>query len=299
MPLFYRIFLWFKRRLGREKFQARIELAIRLTLSGNKPTLESVLRRVMARSGAPPSPEALKAALDGMVSIYAQTMACMAMDRPEAQERAQGVRLDLLPVLRRLQDKKRGVILAGPHFGNVNVGITALGLAGVPLHVVFISGAPYRQAGRQFGVKVFDLGQSAAACVAALARNEVVLLYTDLDFFPGNRTADFFGAPIRPPHGPARLSLYTGAPILPVYFIHEKQKARFVADEAIFPENKSVPELEAAILRSMERFIARHPDHWWLCKDIWDLEAVDRENRRRRNRLELYRKLSAWLPRLS
>ena len=113
--------------------------------------------------------------------------------------------------------------------------ILGLARAGLPVHVMIsyvtpqlrtVEGAP--------GLRFTDFTTGAKHYLDALARNELVLLYTDMDFFPGGRTADFFGAPCHPPHGAARLAQAAGAPILPVYAVKEGARHRLCCDEAIW-----------------------------------------------------------------
>ena len=173
--------------------------------------------------------------------------------------------------------------------------ILGLARAGLPVHVMIsyvtpqlrtVEGAP--------GLRFTDFTTGAKHYLDALARNELVLLYTDMDFFPGGRTADFFGAPCHPPHGAARLAQAAGAPILPVYAVKEGARHRLCCDEAISPEGASQEALENAILRSQERFIGRYPSHWLIFHDPWDLEERVRTARSQLRSLISISSVAEW-----
>lgn len=296
LPFILILARWFRRRAGPEKFARIVNNSLALALPSMKPILERVLNRIASHCGKPLGPGQIDAIIAQKAALKAANVIFLAMESDEMEAEAKKARLELLPVLRRLLNQQKGVILAGPHFGDTALSLLALGLSGVPITVLFINAQPYRVGLARYGIQALDLGESAAACVAALSRNEVVLLYADLDFFPGGRTSDFFGAPMHPPHGPARLAQYTGAPLLPFYPIYERNRWRIACDAPIEPESKGQEELESLLLKSMERFISRHPDHWMMFRDPWDLKTIARENRRRLLLVRFYRKITAWWP---
>jgi phosphatidylinositol dimannoside acyltransferase len=276
--------------LGAEGFARTIAKALRADAS-NLARLRSILTRIAAFEGKPPDPERLQALVEGTLAIYARHMVSLfTLDAAHAKAWAKRTEFVLRGDLQRALDRKRGVILAGPHFGNMAAAMAALSSEGVPLHALFVSAGPYRWMA-DLGIKVIDLGDSAAACVRALNDNQVVLLFADIDFFPGGRTADFFGAPVRPPHGPARLALATGATILPFYPLETSGGRRLTCDREIRPEDLEQEAIENSLLRSMEARIAERPEHWVLMRDIWNLEEIDKSNQRQ---LALSARLRRW-----
>lgn len=282
-PLIFSAASLLDRLMGRRRYAAFLTSYYRLSLElmPQGRVFKNIFQRVLASGGRPPaSPERLNALLDGLARVYASNqLSLFTMDRAQAESAVKAMDLKLLPALAKLREAGKGVILSGPHFGNQVLAMTALAMSGVPVNVIFIYADPFRWA-EEYGLRVINLGEAALECLRALTRNEVVLLYTDLDYFPGGRTADFFGAPVRPPHGPARLSLASGAPILPVYALCHGEKHSYVCDKPIMPEGKSQEAIESALLRSQESFIAKYPDHWWNARDIWDMEETERQNAR-------------------
>ena len=294
-PYILRFVSWLARRLGRERF---LELQCRaygrsLAKGRQGAEVECVLRRVTRWAGREASPDELKAFAAELVWIYSDVHATVhLLDENPPERLLSRIELPLLPELERLRRGGKGVVLASPHFGNIALAMAGLVYSGVPLSAVLINAKPWRWVERS-GLKVVDLGSSAIDCVRALNRNEAVLLLNDLDFFPGGRTAEFFGAPVHPPHGPARLALACAAPILPVYAVHEGAgRYRLVCDKALSPEGATQEQLEDGILRSMESFIGRHPSQWWVFRDIWDLERADKLHQRRLLFLARWRRLT-------
>lgn len=291
-PLALAAYSWAGRRLGADGLRGLLETAYRLqfSLTGARGPLLSAYRRVMGREV--PSAEA-EAFLARLAARYADSMTSLyTLDQLSIEDRVSGVETPALEAIQALRRRGRGVILASPHYGNVPLALAALAARGVPMTVMFLHGGAYKWCEPAFGFKVTSLGESAADYWRALQANETVMAYSDLDFFPENRTAAFFGAPVRPPHGVARLALAAAAPVLPVYEVFEDGRHRVVADAPIEPEG-GAEAVEAALLRSMERFIAARPDHWLVLRDVWDIAAGDRLNKRMLASAALFRRFFA------
>lgn len=175
--------------------------------------------------------------------------------------------------LERLRAGGKGVILATPHFGDLFSAIYALGRLDAPVTVLML-GASWFGRRELPNLRFVELSDGAAQCLATLKANGLVLLYDDLDLFPGGRTGTLFGAPVFAPHGPARLALASGAPILPVYALWSPRGTTLAADDALDPDGAGQDELEASLLDSMERTIGRQPEQWILPYDLWDLDAM-------------------------
>jgi len=273
------------RLLGRPRLTRLLELLYRAALRAptRRRMLCDRLRRILEFNGRSADRAALDLLLRETAARLADGLAELVFE-PGPQEAKARADLGLLPELERLRRAGRGVILAGPHMSDQPLCVWALAAAGVPLNWVLLNAEPYVWTQRE-NLKIWSLGSAAAPCLAALARNEAVLLYSDLDFFPGGRTADFFGAPVRPPHGPARLALASGAPILPVYLVFREGRYRLECDRPLAVTADATQEsLEEGLLRAMERIISRYPAQWLLMRDNWDIAGTD---------LALHRQLAA------
>lgn len=294
-PFILRFFTWLARGLGREKFLQLQYSVYRASLGrgSQRAEVERLLSRVLRFTHREPSPSELQRLIDEMAWIFSDMLTTLYLIEPGALGGPlERIDLQALPELARLRQAGKGVILAGPHFGNVALAMAGLAQSSIPLTTILINADPYRWI-ESFGLHVVSLGEAAVDCVRALNANEAVLILADLDFFPEGRTADFFGAPMRPPHGAARLSLACGAPILPVYTVHQGAgRYRLECDKPIMPEpGSTIESLEERLLRSMEDYIGRYPSQWLVLRDIWDIERCDKLNARHLANLALWRSL--------
>lgn len=273
-PLVFRLCSLLDRLLGRRRYGRLVEWAARRLL--NKPATRRViagnLKRIYSHGGRELPAEQETRLIEEMSVLYARHQHALFVCDGDIADFLSEVDLDLLPVLEGLRREGRGVLLLTPHMGSLGLGMVALAEAGVPLTVQVINAEPYRWAERP-NLRFLSLAQSAAPCLKALNEGGVLLLYGDLEFFPGNETADFFGAPIRPPHGPIRLALAAQAPILPAYFVFRDGRHHFECDAPIRPD-VGLEEATRLYLKSMEARVARHPEQWFIGKDIWDMEGT-------------------------
>lgn len=272
---FYRVL---ERLLGNEGAAAFLrDCCVRfLALPRVRRIVEGNVRRIWVHSrGREATEKEIADSLSEMARILAaERLTAIELQRDPALC-AVPVELELLPRLEALRSEGHGVVLATPHFGDVKMLILGLARQGLPLHVMVNHAGPWLRTieAVQPNLRFTDFSTGAQYYLDALRRNEVVLLYTDMDFFPGGRTAVFFGAPCHPPHGPARLALASGAPLLPAYSVFKDGRHRLMCAEPLPAIGSSQEELEKGLLLSMEHFISRHPPHWLIFHDPWDLEA--------------------------
>lgn len=282
-PLEFLLYELLERLWGPERAAQVLEAVHLRQFQGLRPVLSANLRRIVeSTEGRVPSPQRIDALIAEMAGHHTRSQISICKSGRDPRAGAQGVSADLLPVLKNLLAKGQGVILSSPHFGDINALMALPVITGIPLTVVLLYARPYNPAaGRAFGLKMTTLGRSAAPCMAALRANEAVLLYSDLDFHPDGRRALFFGGDCAPPHGPARLALASGAPILPAYAVWKDGRRRLECDQPILigPES-SQEDIERRLLASMEAYIGRYPAQWLMLRDYWDMEASQRRNRR-------------------
>jgi KDO2-lipid IV(A) lauroyltransferase len=98
----------------------------------------------------------------------------------------------------------------------------------------------------------------------------------------GGVQAEFFGAPVRVPDGPARLALGTGAALVPAAFPRLRGAGPAVTTLADFSidttpsgdESADVARLTREILAAHERFIEARPDQWYMFRRMWPPAAA-------------------------
>lgn len=183
--------------------------------------------------------------------------------------------------LDQLLAERRGVILLTAHLGNWELGGGVLAQLGYPIHAVALwqpnpkLNALYQSYRVARGIKVIPLGHAARGCLAALRRGEIVALLCDRDYSPAMDTIELFGQPARLPHGPARLALATGAPLLMGFLVRVPGDTyEYVVGEPIQvdPTRDTVGSVMAQIVHQLECAVRAHSEQWYLFHDLWDIE---------------------------
>ncbi len=241
-----------------------------------------VLTRVLGHRGAAVDARELQALLAATATLYGETLVnlCLLCRPGSFMTPPRPIDLPLLPIIARLRERRKGVVLAIAHFGDLFMAVSALARQGLPVTAIFVDGGRYRWVEVE-KLRFVSLGAAAVPATRALAANELVMTYDDLPLFPEARTSNLFGAPVFPPNGAARLALAAGAPVLPIYSILENGRHRVEADAPILPEEASTQEaVEERLLRSLEKYIDRYPSHWMPFHDVWDLDVMRGRHRR-------------------
>ena len=182
----------------------------------------------------------------------------------------------------------KGVLLVTPHLGNWELGGIVLSWLGCGISVL-----TYREEDEALnrmrerfrarrGIKSIyidpqqDSLRSAVETIQALRRNEVVALLADRDSPTENVEVRFFGRKVRLPAGIGYLALLSGAPLVPVFVVLERDRRyvglvedpiRIVAGEG--DRAAAVQEGMQQLAAVFERYVARHPDQWYNFYPYW------------------------------
>jgi KDO2-lipid IV(A) lauroyltransferase len=184
----------------------------------------------------------------------------------------------------------RGVVLALPHMANYDLaGAWVTTTLGVPFTTVAERLKPEtlydRFVAYREGLGMEVLPHTGGAAFGALARRlragGMVCLVADRDLSASGIEVEFFGETARMPAGPARLSLQTGAPLLPVSLWYDETPVlRGRLHPPVEPPRTGTrAEKAAAMTQAMaDEFasgIAEHPEHWHMLQRLWlaDLQA--------------------------
>ena len=275
-PAIFRILEWLGGRLSARNLWRLFRytvIAFLLRTPRVRRAMRSYLRRILTYQEKPADAATIDRLISETGDFYSQTLVSISV-LPRLRPRlGELVSLELLPTLERLRALGKGVILATPHFGDLYLAIPALADSGIKLSALMLGAENFAWIGTE-NLSFIPIGSGALALLSALERNETALVFTDIDYFPGERTAELFGAPVYPPQGAARLSQASGAPVLPMYAVYERGRHRLRCGEPILPEEAADHEdIERRLLRSMEEFLGAHPAQWLVFQDLWDLKA--------------------------
>ncbi|MCL4545595.1 MAG: lysophospholipid acyltransferase family protein [Chloroflexi bacterium] len=170
--------------------------------------------------------------------------------------------------------KGHGAILAVPHMGNWDAAARVCSALGHPITVVANDdwAAHFARALRERpGVRVITRHRSARPLYAALRRNEAIGLVADLA--PIDVPAvhvEFAGQLALFPTGPVRLSLRTGAPILPCICVH-RHWGEFqvlvgppLRTEDSLWTSSAVQDVTQQLAERFEQFARAYPEQWYV-----------------------------------
>lgn len=180
--------------------------------------------------------------------------------------------------------KGKGCITSSAHLSNWELGAAGLSILGGKKMTVSVAMHRYGKINDLFvreresaGLRVADMEKDAArAMLRALRRNEVVGVMGDRDPTEQGVIIQFFGKPCRFPQGPARLSLATGAPIIPAFcFRRSNDSFSTVFHPPIpIPEEGTKEEKVVKMTQCFADIIADtikvFPEQWGVFYPFWD-----------------------------
>jgi KDO2-lipid IV(A) lauroyltransferase len=184
----------------------------------------------------------------------------------------------------------KGVICITPHLGNWEIGGLLFSFRGGELNVLTLDERDLdtksfrEEMRRSRGIKNLyvnpkdDSPMSILDVVKALRRNEIVAMLGDRIESQKTMVFDFFGRKTPFPIGVAILAMATGAPVLPVFVVMERnRKYRGIIEVPIQFESSSREDREAIIRKGMEKlinkfesYIEKYPDQWYNFYSYWE-----------------------------
>ncbi len=185
-------------------------------------------------------------------------------------------------------EKGKGALIVCMHFGNWDLGAGAAAARGYPLTVVaetfddprldaMVTGARQR-----LGMSIIKMEKAGPSLLRSLRRNGLLALLIDRPVPGDGVRVEFFGEEVEVPAGPARLALWSGAMVIPTAFARIDPLKPDVTTLTDFSlrytptgdETHDVREITQAIMRSHERFIRKHPDQWYMFREMWPGPSV-------------------------
>ena len=184
----------------------------------------------------------------------------------------------------------KGVICITPHLGNWEIGGLLFSFKGGKLNVLTLDERDLdirsfrEEMRRRKGIKNLYINpkdESPMAildAVKALRRNEIVAMLGDRVESQKTMVFDFFGKKTAFPIGVAILAMATGAPVLPVFVVMERnRKYKGIIEPPIYFNPPSRGDREAVLREGMERlikkfeaYIEKYPDQWYNFYSYWN-----------------------------
>ena len=175
----------------------------------------------------------------------------------------------------------RGLIIVTAHMGSFEVGMAAMVSRAKALHVVFAED-PFprfekmrRRLREKLGVneaRVEEGWSMWASLRDALERDEAVVVQGDR-LMPGQKGAfvELCGERVKLPSGPVRLAMMTGAPILPIYSLRQKDgRIRIVIGEPIvIDQDSGIQQPMQQLSDVLSEQLRAHPEQWLMLHRIW------------------------------
>lgn len=175
----------------------------------------------------------------------------------------------------------RGIILAGPHLGNWEMGVFAYSAMREPLNYLarpidnpLIEDMTVNLR-TKFGNRPVNKTNGVTVAIEILRSGGIVGVLPDVNMHPKEGVfVPFFGVPACTTSGVAMLAMRTEAMIVPMCCIwdEKKKKYRVLHGEMILPKRTSdrqqnIIDITAAMTLEMEKFIRKYPEQWlWIHK---------------------------------
>ena len=176
----------------------------------------------------------------------------------------------------------KGVIFVSAHMGSAEVAAAIAMKRGYRITSVAEELRPailwdwLRTCRAKMGVTLLPVGRSGIGLLRVLRKKEMVALVIDAGAYRGTGVpVTFFGRPTVFPDGPARLARLSGAPLVFGLAVR-KPNGRFLAIVAppVYPDGKAkaaedVRRMTQEIAVVFEEFVRRHPEQWYVFREIW------------------------------
>ncbi len=180
----------------------------------------------------------------------------------------------------------KGCIVSSAHLSNWELGAAGLSIMGGKTFTVSVAMHRYGKINDLFmrereamGLKVADMAKDAAlVMLRALKRNEVVGVMGDRDPTEQGVFVEFFGKSCRFPQGPARLSLASGAPVIPAFCLRRSNDSFSMVFLPPIPipvsgtRDEKVKVMTQMFADIIANTIRVHPEQWGVFYPFWNAD---------------------------
>lgn len=180
----------------------------------------------------------------------------------------------------------KGCVVSSAHLANWELGAAGLSVMGgkkmtvsVAMHRYGKINSLFMRERERMGLQVADMEKDAArVMLRALRRNEIVGVMGDRDPTAAGVMVEFFGKGCRFPQGPARLSLATGAPLIPAFCLRRSNDSFSMVFLPPIPmavegtKDERVRKMTQAFADVIAERIKVHPEQWAVFYSFWDAD---------------------------
>ncbi len=185
----------------------------------------------------------------------------------------------------------KGVLAFSAHLGNFTLIGLKMAAEGYPFHML-VKDPPYSavtaalrilqtgQGGRFIYVEPWE--KALRQILSCLRKNEIVCILADEKKSRSGVNVDFFGHPAPTAPGPAVLSLRTGAPLVPIFIVREKDGLHHIYIEPQLEvqlngdRSQDIPIVISAYTKVIEQYIRRYTDQWFWINNRWKKKTRDK-----------------------
>lgn len=257
------------------------ELGFRLDRRDRRITLENLARAYPERS----EKERLRLARECFREVGADLSETLSAARFTPVELRRHLIIEGWEVLERLREEGRGALLLGAHLGCWELTAYAVALEAGCVYVVSnvlpnpLFDRELRRLRRPYGIEIIERKGAARRMYKVLRQGG--FLGVALDQRPKPEEAidvQFFGQRSLSSPLPAYLSLWTGAPVVPVFTLPDADRYRTVVHPAIEPAGEGkegIARLTQRYTDVIEAEIRRQPARWlWMYRRWRDRDVV-------------------------
>jgi KDO2-lipid IV(A) lauroyltransferase len=181
--------------------------------------------------------------------------------------------------------KGSGLVLVTAHIGNWDMAGAFLAARGYPVNVIVETLQPRRwnelvQKIRALtGMRAIPLEGGVRQMLRALRQNEILAVLIDRPLAAEGVPVRFFGATTRVPGGAATLALRAGARVVAAATVRtrdgfEAHISPLIDFEPSGDAARDVQEITQGVMTWLEALIRRHPDQWFMFRNMWPEAAT-------------------------
>jgi Kdo2-lipid IVA lauroyltransferase/acyltransferase len=179
--------------------------------------------------------------------------------------------------------KGKGVFVLTGHFGNWELMSAATTLRVRSRNAVVVRPADFEPADRllttlrsRFGTEIIPKRRAMKRLLSAEKENKVIgiLLDQNVDWYEGV-FVPFLGRPACTNKGLALVALRTGSPVVPIFSVRQPDgRYRIIFEDEVVLQRtgdkiKDIEENTALFNQIIEKYVRRHPDHWFWFHKRW------------------------------